>query len=92
MNLPQANSKTSFEAPNFVTSFSFAGSNPKIRRDLIFNLKPTVLKLGQELLEPLDQGVLTFTMVPFHFGTKEGEEQSQFHLRAEKINLVLDCE
>ena len=92
LNLPEANPTTRFEVPNFVTSFSFAGSNPKIPRDLIFNLKPTVLRLGEELLETLDQGALTLTLVPFRFRTKEGAEQSQFDLRAEKLNLVLDCE
>ncbi|MBX2872142.1 MAG: hypothetical protein KTR30_08580 [Saprospiraceae bacterium] len=92
LNLPGADEETSYEMPNFVTSFTLADSAPETPRDLIFNLKPTILRLGEGLLEDIDNGRLTLAFVPFHFRAEKEVKKSAIQFRTEALKLVVDCE
>lgn len=92
LNLPDADQETSYDTPHFVTSFSFGGTDTSIPGDFLFNLKNTIVKLGDDLLKDLDKGELSFTFVPYYFFPEEVANPKDIQLRVAELNLILDCQ
>lgn len=92
LNLPDADQETSYKTPNFVTTFFFGHSDTSIPEDVVFNIKNTIMDLGEELLEDLNRGTLSVTLVPFYVYPEDVPDPTDIQLQMDALQLLLDCQ